>query len=394
MKNLAGSKTEWIIHFSADDYWQSNPHSRLHLSRALSQTYKILWVNPIGSRIPSMKKKGFRKKIFRKINTLLKPFKKIDDNFYVTTLLIFPSFKKNFIQKVNTQLSKVQIKIIFIALRIKNPILFYTSPIFANTLDIIRHKFSFYYYSDKYSAFREFTQKTRDFIETLDKKIYTNANLIICASQLIYDELKKKTSNEVIYYPHQVDFKLFNNTNNLGKPEDLQNIQSPVIGYYGTLTDSNDWEIIKYCADNRPNYNFVFIGRKDIPDTGLERYKNVFFLGKKSYSEIPVYGSFFDVAIMFWIRREWIKNCSPLKLKEYLSLGKPVVSTVIEEIVKYYSDIIYLADNKEQFLEALDNAINLDNTVRISKGIDKVKNDSWSTIVPIIEKYLNNDSKI
>lgn len=385
---------EWVVHFSADDYWHSNPHSRHHITAELAKYYSILWINPLGSRMPSIKKKGFSKKIFRKLSSLTKLFKKVSDNFYVVTPVYMPHFRESFIQKFNNWILKIELKIILRYLRIRKPLFFFTTPVYAHLLNMVKYKYSVYYYSDQYTAFREFNATTRLFIESLDKKLYENVNLILCASQKIFDNVSEKTGNKVIYFPHQVDFNYFNKTGNPEKPVDLQNISEPIIGYYGTLTDSNNWELIKYCAENRPEYNFVFIGRKDIKKTGLENSKNVFFLGKKPFSEIPQYGHFFNVGIMFWIVREWIQNCSPLKLKEYLSLGIPVVSTYIEEVEQHYKDIVYIADSKEEFLEFVDKAVNDNTQERIQKGINKVKNDSWHNAFDIINKSMKNDLEI
>jgi glycosyltransferase involved in cell wall biosynthesis len=166
-------------------------------------------------------------------------------------------------------------------------------------------------------------------------------------------------------------------------PQDLREIPRPIIGYYGTLTDSNDWKTIDYCAARRPQYSFVLIGKKEITSTGMEELPNVHFLGPRPYQQIGDYGAAFDVAFMFWIRRDWIKNCSPLKLKEYLALGKPVVSTRIEEVEREYSDIVYSAETPEEFLSALDAAVTEDNSERIQKGRDKVRGDSWDNIRPL-----------
>jgi glycosyltransferase involved in cell wall biosynthesis len=165
----------------------------------------------------------------------------------------------------------------------------------------------------------------------------------------------------------------------------LRAISYPRIGYYGSLSDSNDWGLIKHCAEKRPEYQFVFIGRKEIVDAGVEHLPNVYFLGKKPFEIIQNYGAGFDVAIMFWIRRDWIKHCSPLKLKEYLSLGVPVVSTLIEEVEKDYPDIVYSSETPEAFLTALDSAVKQDNSERIRKGLERVSQDTWNDIIPIIE---------
>ncbi len=392
---MSGLKNKaWVIHFSADDYWHSNPHSRHHITAELNKHYSVVWVNPLGSRIPSIKKKGFSKKILRKLSSLTRLFKKVTDTFYVITPFYIPHFSEGSIQRFNSLLLQIQLRIVSYFLKIRKPLLLFTTPVYANMLDRINHKYSVYYYSDQYTAYREFTASTRLFIESLDKKLYKNADLILCASQKIFDNVSKKTDKKVIYFPHQVDFQFFYKTAETEKPSELKNISSPVIGYYGTLTDSNDWELIKYCSEKRPGYNFVFIGRKDIAETGLENSANVFFLGKKPFAEIPSYGHAFDVGIMFWIVREWIMNCSPLKLKEYLSLGIPVVSTYIEEVERHYKDIVYITKTKEDFLNFIDKALTENNSERIQKGINKVRNDSWYNAVKIINKSMKDDLEI
>ncbi|MCK4709715.1 MAG: hypothetical protein KAU21_13935, partial [Gammaproteobacteria bacterium] len=68
---------KWLIHFSGDDWWQSNPHSRHHITKQFQRAgYRVLWVNPMGMRFPSLRKKGFVRKIFNKFKSLLKMLKK------------------------------------------------------------------------------------------------------------------------------------------------------------------------------------------------------------------------------------------------------------------------------------------------------------------------------
>ena len=385
-----------IIHFSGDDYWLSYPHSRLHIIKAFSQKgYKVLWINPLGTRFPSIKKKTFfLKKIIRKITSIAKLLKKIDTNFYVYTPISLPIFRDNLIQKVNLLFWRVQITFLQYLLNIKNPILFFSSPVYGRLLAQIKHYKSIYYYSDLYTEYRELTTKTRTYIEKLDEILYTNSDVILCASRMIFDNLKTKSTKQIYYLPHQVSFHLFQKAcKENSVPADIGKIKKPIIGYYGSLTESNDWDLIEYCSKLRPNYNFVFIGRKDLKLDKIETLPNILFLGKKNYDEIPYYAAYFDVCIMFWIRREWIKNCSPLKLKEYLSAGKPVVSTYIEELDFYYKDIIYLSKTREDFIKNIDTALTTDNVERINKGIKTVENDSWLKAADKIEELLNSKEK-
>ncbi len=373
-----------IIHFSSDDYWNSNPHSRYHINKNFVEMgYKVLWINPLGTRFPSIKKKSFSGRIIRKLKSIFKFLKKADEDFYVYTPVLLPVFKKGFYFNLNKILFQLQIAFVLTILRIKRPILFFSSPLYAFALDLLSYSKSIYYYSDYYTAYRELNNESRKYLEYLDDILYKNSDMIYCASKEIYSNLSSKNGRANIYYlPHAVDFEHFNNGSNKQNeiPPDISSVKHPIIGYYGTLTDSNDWEIIDYCSKERPDYNFVFIGRKDIYLPHLEERSNIFFLGKKSYEELPAYASQFNVCIMFWIRREWIKNSSPLKLNEYLSLGKPVVSTFIEEVNNNYNNIVFTAKTKEEFLEYLDYAVKNDNSQRIDKGLGLVKNYSWRKV--------------
>lgn len=373
-----------IIHFSGDDYWNSNPHSRYHITKNfIGLGYKVLWINPLGTRFPSIKKKNFSNRILRKLKSIFKFLNKAEDNLYVYTPVLLPVFKTGFYFNLNKILFLVQMSFITAVLGIKKPVLFFSTPLYAFALSLISYSKSIYYYSDYYTAYRELNNSSRGYLEFLDGILYRNADSVFCASREIYSGLISKNNRKNIYYlPHAVDFEHFNSgrEKNNTLPHDIQSVKHPVIGYYGTLTDSNDWDIIDYCSKERPDYNFVFIGRKDMSLPQLESRPNIFFLGKKSYSKLPLYASHFDVCIMFWVRREWIKNSSPLKLNEYLALGKPVVSTFIEEVNSNYNDVVQIAETKEEFLEQLDKVLKSDNTEQIEKGLQIVKESSWRSV--------------
>ena len=305
--------------------------------------------------------------------------------------LSYPNLKEGKAQNLNNFLLKAQLKILQTILNIHNPVLFFSTPLYGKAIDFIKHEKSFYYYSDKYTEARVLDGEGKKLISNLDKLLYTKCDELFCASKLLTEYVSEKSGREAHYLPHGVDVDFFMDEDQKRRTiGEMEKINKPICGYFGTLTVSNDWELLKYCAEKRPGYNFVFIGRKEIMLEEIEKMNNVFFLGKRDYSDIPAFGNYFDVCLNFWVMKDWIKNSSPLKIKEYLALGKPVVSTEIEEITNNFADVVFLSSNKEEFLENLDRAVNSNNEDRINKGLEKVKNESWVKAAEKIEELIYN----
>ena len=76
----------------------------------------------------------------------------------------------------------------------------------------------------------------------------------------------------------------------------------------------------------------------------------------KSREEVPQYICDFDVCLMPFNQSEIGKGMLPLKMFEYLALGKPVVATS-SQVLKQFKEVLYLADDEDSFLKHIENAI-------------------------------------
>jgi glycosyltransferase involved in cell wall biosynthesis len=105
-------------------------------------------------------------------------------------------------------------------------------------------------------------------------------------------------------------------------------------------------------------------------------YGNVHWLGRRPYEEIPAYGSAFDVAIMPWVDTPWIHRSNPIKLKEYLALGLPVVSTEFAEL-DGYRDRVRTATDPARFVAAIRESLEFGPLLEPDKLRDSVLAYSW-----------------
>ena len=137
----------------------------------------------------------------------------------------------------------------------------------------------------------------------------------------------------------------------------LAGIQHPIVGYYGAIADWFDLELMVYVARNRPNYTFVLLGGVfDLDVAELERLPNVRLLGQQPYETMPQYLYHFDACLIPFKTNNTTAATDPVKVYEYLSGGKPVVSVALPELGSF-RDLIYLAEGREDFLGQLDRAV-------------------------------------
>ena len=113
-------------------------------------------------------------------------------------------------------------------------------------------------------------------------------------------------------------------------------------------------------------------------------------LGQKPYELVSEYGKRFDVALLPLRQSRWADAVNPLKLKEYLAMGKPVVSTPFPQLQEY-SDIIYEAKTPQAFAACIKRAISEDNPELIDKRRDKVKDSSWDSKAELVMNELLED---
>ena len=94
---------------------------------------------------------------------------------------------------------------------------------------------------------------------------------------------------------------------------------------------------------------------------------------------------------MPWKQNRWIEACNPIKLKEYLALGKPIVSTPFVELQKY-RDVVYEAKTPREFAECIKQALAEDNAERITGRRKTVLNASWESKAQLVlEKLFGKD---
>jgi glycosyltransferase involved in cell wall biosynthesis len=192
--------------------------------------------------------------------------------------------------------------------------------------------------------------------------------------------------------------EVFPKTHHWSKPEFLNTLQGPIIGYVGNLSDRIDIELLKYIATQNPDWNIVLIGSAhgSAQIFSLVEYANIFLLGVKTYDEATAYIKNFDVAIIPHIDNKLTKNMNPLKLYVYFALGIPIVTTDIANIEEFASNI-YIASDQEDFNQGIKKMLTGQNTQSNTAQRQQILEDiAWQSrvkkILTRIDKYFAHNN--
>ncbi len=273
----------------------------------------------------------------------------------------------------------------------EKPVLWCYSPTSVDLLDHVPHSALIYDCVDRHSAYGGLM--TPHVVDALEEKLARRANVVFATAQGLYDRLETFNDNTFLI-PNGANFELFNKaaTDSLPFPDELFNIQAPIIGFLGTLQPCIDLELLTFLADQRPQWSFVCIGpvQAGVDVTALKARKNIHILGLKPHKELPRYMARFDVCLNLFRPNSLSKDVSPLKFYEYLATGKPIVSTEQPDQVKQYADVITVATSPREFLAGVDAALKETNNWVVGKRIAYARAASWDNRVEEMTRILKD----
>ncbi|WP_243739865.1 glycosyltransferase [Flavobacterium chryseum] len=228
-----------------------------------------------------------------------------------------------------------------------------------------------------------------------EKYLMANADIIFTGGKSLYESKKQHHSN-VYCFPSSVDEPHFAQAlNGIEIPGDIANLQAPVVGYFGVIDERLDLQLLHETALKLPNVSFVMIGPlAKIDDSDLPKEDNIYYLGMRSYDELPNYLKGFDVAMMPFAINDATKYISPTKTLEYMAAGKPIISTKITDVVRDYSICVNLVETADEFAEAITYLFDKRDQLSLQlEYFDILKNTSWDATATKMQNIIKTFSK-
>ncbi|HZB42693.1 MAG TPA: glycosyltransferase [Ilumatobacter sp.] len=348
--DVPGLSMRGFVCFSAQDWWYFNRgHSDFQLMTRVAREHPVLLVNSVGMRMPTRTNTSTPlSRIWRKIRSatrgLRSPLPDVP-NFHVFTPLFLPVYGAGLLARLNQRLVLAQVRRACRRVDMLDPAVVVTLPTAWPVARQLARSCTIVYRSDRYSALPEADETL---VRALEVDLLAAADVALFASVALHDDEATLTRRPVLL-SHGVDLDRFRPASDLTELASFGSIRRPRIGYVGMIDSYTvDLTLLERVADDHPEAQVVLAGPLDVPIDRLVARSNVHHLGVLPFTEVPSFLAGIDVALMPWQRNEWIKHCSPIKLKEYLAAGLPVVSTAFPEAQRF-QDVIALARTDDEF---------------------------------------------
>jgi glycosyltransferase involved in cell wall biosynthesis len=337
-----------LIVFGED--WGGLPSSTQHLVRQLSNSRKVLWVNSIGLRRPRLNLADCRRAFAKLVSSrstgpaVAAPAR---PDFSIVNPATIPA-PANRLQRLLAR--KLLLRQLLPAIRraqLHQPILWMSLPTAVDLVGELGERATVYYCGDDFSALAGVDHDT---VTAREQELHEKADLIITASAALEQRFPAAKTRLLT---HGVDYQLF--TAATARADDLPDNGKPTAGFYGSLSEWLDLDLLVATIGRMPHWNFVFIGKTDVDVSRLGSLKNVFMLGPRSHSTLPSYSQHWDVSLLPFVDNAQIRACNPLKLAEYLAAGTPIVSTPFPALQPYQS-LVSIVRSVDDMIMAIENS--------------------------------------
>jgi glycosyltransferase involved in cell wall biosynthesis len=363
---------ENIVCFARD--WFENPTSNNHVMVELSKRNKVLWLNSVATRAPNLASGRDIGKVFRKLASFFKGARNVRPNLWVYSPIVIPLPHSRWAAAINRIILRATVRILRWRLGMGEFQLWSFLPTVADYFGSMGEAVSVYYCVDEWS---KFSYVDGEKLARSEERLCKAVDIVFATSQSLVDA-KRPYNPRTFLARHGVDHALFAQAldEKTVVPPDLAALQRPTLGFYGTIQDWVDLDLIAWLAGRHPEWSIALIGKTHVDVSRYSKLPNVHFLGPKEHSVLPMYCKGLAVGLIPQKISELTVHMNPLKLREYLCAGLPVVATALPE-VKLFDRWATAARSYEEFESAVAAAIQSDSPELRRQRSDAMREETW-----------------
>jgi len=367
--------------------WGLDPTSKHHVMRILSRHNNVIWINFHASRKPRINRHdaGW---ILSSLKRAVRGARRINDRMIELTPLLIPGAHGRFTSAINRAVLAAQIRMVaqtLGGLKSRPVQLWSFAPDAGFLAGALGEERLVYYCVDDFAGFEGFDA---DRIRAAEHRLVRSADIVLASSERLFTRMQACHANAHLVR-HGVDYEFFRRAVDefWPRPEPLRSIPAPIAGFVGLVHHWFDQPLFAALARQMSDVSFVIVGECKPDVSALASLPNVHLLGRQPYEHLPAYMAHFAVGLIPFVRNEMTRSVNPIKLREYLSAGVPVVSTGLPE-VEALGVQVRIANDADTFAAACREAMLTDSQADRDHRSLRMRPHSWEFVTQRIGRLV------
>lgn len=243
-----------------------------------------------------------------------------------------------------------------------------TIPIVADLIEQLPVKKWVYYCVDDFSSWPGLDGAT---LLKQERDLLSKVDQVVCASETLMEKMKNLGLNANLL-THGVDAAQWSYPSDSLPASDFGITTNEKFALFWGVIDRRmnaDWLIA--LADQVSNERIVLAGPTQDPDPRLLNHPKIQLIGSVPFPKLPALAKLAKVLIMPYDDLPVTRAMQPLKLKEYLSTLKPVVTSDLPA-VRPWQDCLEMASSRDEFVDLVISLLR--STNQDSEKKDLIKN--------------------
>jgi glycosyltransferase involved in cell wall biosynthesis len=371
-----------IVCFGKD--WDDDPTSNTHVMRELAADRRVLWLESIGMRAPRVASSRDLRRIGSRLRQAAHAPRRVAPNLWVASPVLLPLPHSERATALNRALLRLFVRRLARRLDLGRYELWTFLPNTAAYADALDPELVVYYCVDNWAASSGYDGTK---LAALEQRLCRRADVVFGTSRSLVDA-RRSTNAETHLAAHGVDHAHFARAlaPDIATASEVAALRAPVLGVVGLLDDRIDVALLDRLAGAHPEWTIALVGTVALDASRLARHANVRLLGRQPYARLPELLRGFAVGLVPFVVDDYTRAINPVKAREYLSAGLPVVGTALPELATLPGATA--AADYDDFVAAIARAVRDDAPARRADRSAAMAGETWAHRVAALRAHV------
>lgn len=214
-----------------------------------------------------------------------------------------------------------------------------------------------------------------------EEKLILKSSLLIASSRTL-----EQKANKIAGYPKARVIRNAVKIKDIAKVQRAQRKSQYRICYIGTISEWFDYDVLQHSLERLTGIEYCLIGpaQKKIDNP------KIIYEGIVEHERLPDKVKEYDCLIMPFLLNDIVTAVDPVKLYEYVSYGKCIISVYYPEIIQF-EDFVYFYSNEQEYYDLLAHLMEAGFPPKYTEQQQRefLYNNSWEERYAMLQTYIS-----